>query len=170
MMTLESPRDVQVGRYYLVPCAKLKYMGRWLPIIGPLHEDAKFINFPHQHWHYDPRFMSDATLRRCLAFSNGQILTQVLHPLPTDQGLTLKRRKCHRLMPEFPWMHPRWQGNLGRLEDAYATRRVDPERPICPHKGLPLVRSPDSDGVVVCSGHGLSWSLLTGCLVPRAKR
>src|SRR6185369_16121551 len=51
----------EIGKYYRVPAVRVAIWHRfvgWLPVIGPKHEDAEFVNFPHQHfhvnWHFAP--------------------------------------------------------------------------------------------------------------------
>lgn len=49
-----------IGKRYRVPAvlvagwlsARHGFNG-WLPITGPMHEDAEIINFPHLHYHVD---------------------------------------------------------------------------------------------------------------------
>lgn len=161
VFVMKSPREVEVGRYYQVPCIWMR--GIYIPIIGSKHEDAEFLHFPYQHWHYDPRFMSDIAVKRNLKYST-HVLTVIAMSIPEVRVPTLRRKKCYRLMPDFPWQTAPW---LAELEAAYACSRVDLHQPVCPHRGIPLVGTPDQDGVVVCSGHGLSWDLRTGRLVPR---
>ena len=171
-MVLEYPWNTKVGNYYWVPCIQYK-KNLWLPICGPLHEDTQFLNFPDEHWHYDPRFLSDAAMTRMEVLNRGEKFILV-HIANKAQALSqipqLKLRKCRRTMPDFPWEIPIWQQRLARLEDAYRNHHINLEKPICPHKGLPLLAAPNTQGIVVCSGHGLSWNLNTGCLVPRAIR
>ena len=173
----ESPRDVVVGRYYMVPCVVAGYTvhGKefpW-PVIGPQHTDPDIGNH-NTHYHNDVRFLSDYVLKRFFPFYAflcppteevaPYAITHIL-TVPPERPVTMVRKQCHRQMPEFPLY--RWSP---KLEGLYAKAMVDPARPICPHKGMPLVCQPDSEGVVVCSGHGLAWDLNTGRLVPRAKK
>lgn len=171
-MTLESPRTVEVGRYYQVPCVQMKKWGKaYFPVIGPLHEDKEFLDFPWQHWHCDFRFISDRFADKlCKGREKAYLLAQVVAADTTALGPILKKKLCQRPMPDFPWSLLEWQRSLGKLEIAYAKHHINVENPICPHRGLPLVAPPDKRGVTVCSGHGLSWDLHTGALVCRASK
>lgn len=52
----------EVGKYYQIPHVRAKtafWMAspHWWPVIGPQHEAAEYIRFPHQHYHIDARFL-----------------------------------------------------------------------------------------------------------------
>lgn len=50
---VEDVDEVMVGKRYSVPVVRMKIAAKHLqfvPVIGPLHEDAEFINFPARHW------------------------------------------------------------------------------------------------------------------------
>lgn len=181
MPSFESPRHVEVGRYYQVPCVRSPATpagfgkDEWAPVIGPLHEDKEIIGFAKLHFHWDLRFLSQRNLIRYLpswntTLSSWSIERTALIYVVTDasEGPVLRLRKCQRLMPDFPWERPSWGSIQQRLEQKYCSFQVNPENPVCPHRGLPLVGVPDHGGVVVCSGHGLSWNLRTGLLAPKA--
>ena len=168
MTNLESPRNVIIGSYYWVPCVHTAFdwtrkMG-WIPVIGPPHIDPEINPTLGQHLHHDARFLSDRQINSM--FGPGCRDVQVVRKLLTFVVLNptevqLKLRKCWRQMPDFPWKNaqPRWLPALSRL---YEHCRIDPANPICPHRRLPLVGVPNAEGVVVCSGHGLRWNLITG--------
>ena len=169
--------EPQVGKYYLVQCVRTHLGGRsatdWLPILGPKHDDNALIHFPWVHWHLDFRFISSRLLNRL--FTNPTQpqrdqrfdLTVIQVASSVLEGPMLRRLKCKRLMPTFPWDSPTWESVLRRLENVYEGCCFKPARPICPHQGIPLCGLPSEDGVVVCPGHGLSWDLRTGKLVRR---
>lgn len=63
LQNVEDAEVVEVGKFYLVPTVVVPSLPKRLqvvPVMGPLHEDAEFINFPHRHYHPDRRFVSDA--------------------------------------------------------------------------------------------------------------
>lgn len=164
---LASPRVAVVGQRYWVPCVlNPDHDGRyfWVPIIGPLHEDKLIIGFEKEHFHYDLRFWSDRLISKVFGSWGLQDPARSLVSVLTgfDKGPKVCRRKCFREMPEFPVC-----GFSMALEKAYCEQRVNPANPICPHRGLPLVAPANEDGVVVCSGHGLSWNIKTGEMVHR---
>ena len=159
-----------MGKVYKVPCVLRQGLAykcaTWVPVLGGLHEDVQFLEFPHQHYHYDIRFMS---ARQLSELRLKPVLQNIIVEDIIIDGPELKPRKCYRVMPTWPYGTAHFQDKLQAMEDFYCEQRVDLNNPICPHQGLPLVAEPDADGVVVCSGHGLSWSLRTGELVRRAK-
>lgn len=187
-MALKSVGEVlrpEVGRYYLVP--QLRQLRAsywkdtppillWIPVHGPLHEDAEIIGFPHQHYHVDTRFMSEAFCYRYLGnyktdfYLQGKTYAQeaMIIPVIVNSQATyyklespepvLRKRLCQRETPEFVW--PTTFGP--KLQAAYANCQLDPENPICPHRGFKLSGLPEKDGVVVCPGHGIRWDLRTG--------
>ncbi len=81
---------------------------------------------------------------------------ETLHP----QEVFWRRRKCYRNNICFP------ERFCPILEPEFAQCRLTKGK--CPHKNIPLVGlEPDSDGNVICPGHGLKWNLATGQLVSR---
>ncbi len=161
-----------IGRFYRVPTVRARLYQRlrdW-PVIGPQHEDAQFINFPHQHVHVDWRFVCDADFK----FATRAYRPPLAVPLCTGHGTPnmfelpppmLKRRVCRREMPQWPLKQLAW---LRPLEDAFAGRCLKPGL-VCPHRGFPLKGlPPDADGVVTCPGHGLSFNAYTGLMVRRS--
>lgn len=171
-----------VGQYYTIPTlfiteSTTKYSnwkhGDWLPVMGPLHEDAEIIGFHFHHYHIDWRFVSARIWNRTRSRRNDSksgdriILATVISP--EISGVQFagdpapRRMRCNREMPDFPSEKAPW---FPRLEAAYATRKL-PACRTCPHRGLPLANLPPKpDGTVICPGHGLRWRLNTGDLVP----
>jgi len=166
---LESPREVEVGRYYRVPCVSVSWCEQGLPVIGSPHVDPEINPLIPSHYHYDVRFMSEKLVAH-LAWSGWdetaerKLLVQVI--LGAGHHPVRKLRKCRRQMPDFLWERAAY---LPALERMFHLMRVNPERPVCPHRGLPLVGVPDQEGNVVCSGHGLCWNVRTGRMVPRSR-
>lgn len=57
-----------------------------------------------------------------------------------------------------------------RLGEAYASHRINPAHPVCPHRGAPLCGiTPDADGIITCPAHGLRWDAATGEARPRTR-
>jgi len=152
----------------MVNCVLTDQIGnrpRWVPVLGDMHQDDEYIlATPHQH--YDLRFLSD----RMISTITGPgtpiffaVVTRVLN------GPSLHRRKCYRQMPEFPWDMPHWYERvIPILEERYTCSVIDPSNPVCPHQGLPILA--EKDGVLTCSGHGLSFDARTGKLITRGRR
>lgn len=196
-MALKNVGEVlrpEVGRYYLVPqLRQIRTSTKidkpplllWIPVHGPQHEDAEIIGFRYQHYHVDTRFMSDAFLFHYLAkykseyYLMGKTFAEEAMIIPViveSQSVyfkvespepVLRKRRCYREMPDFP---PGTTTGFGpRLRAVYADCQLDPENPICPHRGFKLSGLPDRDGVVICPGHGLSFNLTTGRLATHAE-
>ena len=165
-----------VGRYYTVPTVRGKVYSDlydW-PVMGPEHEDAEFINFPHQHYHVDWRFVPERLFNSIGKYglntsilgtplmngekSNGRWLHE--HGLPDP---LMKRLRCKREFPEYPkapWMKD--------LEEKYEGCRL--KTAICPHRGIALDNLPcNEDGIVTCPAHGLRWNIKTGEMVRTTK-
>ena len=59
-------REYVVGQTYRVPCVRGEWGGKgtyWWPVNGPVHDDARFLDFPWIHWHIDARFATSAQWR-----------------------------------------------------------------------------------------------------------
>jgi hypothetical protein len=172
MTTTEKPiqfpriKNPIVGKFYHVACVRSKASNRpWLPILGPLHEDAQYTGFKPLHYHYDFRFIADYIFAGMCWPTPSRVFGVVATSANVDiTKIEVRRRKCHRQMPEYPHEHAVW---LPQLEAAYADKKL--KCMTCPHRGLPLDGLPVKDGVVTCPGHGLRWHVETGCLVPAIK-
>jgi hypothetical protein len=166
-----------VGRFYMVPTVpNYPWYGRradW-PVLGPLHEDAEFFNFPTPHFHVDLRFLSTHQIKfaaRCLPgrYASGDTeedaaLTASAAPLntngePVPKRATLKRMKCRRASYSttidlyLSEVRPKMEARYG--SPAPAIRRAD-GRLLCPHRKADLSQFlPDADGIVTCPLHGL---------------
>lgn len=164
--------EVVVGRMYLVPTVRGSFhywMGDWV-VLGPKHEDADYIGFSYDHYHFDWRFM-DTEIFESLAWpirytADYSIFTWPLAQYPEMSEplgpVVWRRRKCRRPMPKFPRYLPKW---LPVLEDAYANHTLT-DALICPHRGAALGGlARDAEGCVVCPLHGLKWNLETRRLV-----
>jgi hypothetical protein len=142
--------------------------GFWVPILGPKHEDAAYIGFPKQHYHFDFRFLKNGGFRYLVNAdspkAHGCVAGDDAFHINT---VRLLRRVCVRQMHEWPVTDTRdrpisW---MPALEQAFADKRM--KCMTCPHRGMPLNGMPVKDGVVVCPGHGLAWNIQTGELVRR---
>ena len=164
----------EVGKYYRVPCVlahKRFWCGAgWVPVIGPLHEDAEIINFPDEHFHIDWRFVMPRMLKRAQAFG---IMSEFARPIQLQtskfygyqqqivlDGPVVKRRLCRREFGDYPRHKSGWQPIL---DSAYRDCKLKPGM-VCPHRGIPLESVRAVDGVVTCPGHGLRWNVKTGAL------
>ncbi len=166
----------EVGKFYKVPCVKattrFNLGGGLIPIMGPLHSDAEFINFPHPHWHIDFRFLGAHAWGRVHQrrfHGDSACYTHVAQKDPhwggpiLDHafGVQTRRMQCKRAFPLYPYKLATW---LPKLKAAFSDHRLKPGL-VCPHKGISLADCPRDGDVVTCPGHGLRWNVKTGALV-----
>ncbi len=164
-----------VGQVYAVPCVLLTVPRKeWVPILGPLHDDAEVLRFPWPHYHYDPRFLTEAGILRALerafpgwGIQGGGELAQmaVFEGVVPAEGIlagpVLRPRRCLRPMPGFSQLSA--LPHIRALEAAHKDQRACGT---CPHRGLPLHGLPvEKDGAVTCRGHGLRWHCGSGALL-----
>lgn len=178
MKTLPLSGVAVIGQFYAVPCmfvepsrarlASFIPSSGWLPVLGPQHEDAEHLNFPHQHYHIDWRFVPESNFHRTrggFAPVHTFVLTSTNDRGELTGAPVLRRRKCVREMPSHPAaVNQRW----ANLEIAQFERcnKLKPGN-ICPHRGIDLTPFAMSDGTAICPGHGLRWNLKTGELMAR---
>lgn len=181
----------EVGKFYMVPCVKVRPGARtswiastgWVPVLGMKHRDAEHLDFPHEHYHVDWRFVGDkqyaAVLRKPSGLPHGSVLTDTEGDFRNPsirQPVVMRRLKCRRDMPDFPEVRKivagmEYHGDSGakweRLERAQAIvcNKLKPGN-ICPHRGIDLTPFVKPDGTVICPGHGLRWDTHTGDLLP----
>lgn len=176
-----------IGKMYFVPCLFIAPDRRpwwmpkdgWVPTIGPKHSDAEHLEFPHEHYHIDWRFVGTVGFRLISAHKSavhGSVITSDFVPYRIDGKTELKRRMCKRAMPEFPARLTRLYKMADGRQDArwaaleQAQREACPKlKPgnICPHRGIDLTPFIKPDGTVICPGHGLMWDTKTGDLLKR---
>lgn len=159
--------ELVIGRFYRVPTVRGRFFSKitdW-PVLGPMHEDKEFINFPQMHYHFDFRFFNRVEWEFIVRMADP--LTPFSYPLIARPDylelgpVTYRRRRYQRVMPGIP--KAKW---LRRLEAAYANQVLKPGL-VCPHRGASLRGLPvDAEGCVVCPLHGLKWNVTTGKLVP----
>lgn len=181
-----TSQNTTVGKFYLIPCM---YVERdawvawipddgWVPVLGPRHEDKKHLDFPLEHYHIDWRFIAPRKFELADASRggvvHGNVLTNTGGGKLSHAEPTMKRRKCHRVMPDHPRVtqavlppRRRASGDTGwqTMEREYACARLKPGN-ICPHRGVDLTPFIRQDGTVTCPAHGLSFDTTTGSLIP----
>lgn len=161
-----------IGRYYLVDTVFNSVWHARIPIFGPLHEDAEFLDFPSPHWHIDWRFVSRAFWSMQVARrveQNERFVYGVVTSMSNGDDVRTSRLRMKREWPEYPPTEQiPWQN---KLEKAFATR-ILPACRTCPHKGMSLVHVMPARGIITCPGHGLRWAEKTGVMVrtPKAHR
>jgi Rieske [2Fe-2S] domain len=171
-----------VGKFYMVPCiyvATPQKPSSWridnfIPIIGPKHEDGEALNFPHQHYHIDWRFVPQAMFENCSDYigkPHGHVVSNTHGNHVVEGEPVLKLRKCRREMPDFPaapigrssGTTRSWAGL--EVVQTFVCNKLKPGN-ICPHRGIDLTPFVKPDGTVICPGHGLRWDTNTGDLLP----
>jgi hypothetical protein len=157
-----------VGILYLVPCVRGTWngmMGDW-PVIGPKHEDAKFIGFEAMHYHLDRRFLATRRTDRAARlplqeYYIGDGITENKNLPPP----TYRRRACRRSNPTpFPTVAAAKFLNFQTFYSHFSRRQCKRGAGwICPHKGFDLsVIKPGADGFISCPLHGLLINAETG--------
>lgn len=158
-----------VSHYYLVPCVRTEW--GIMPILGPWHNDKEYLGIERAHYHYDLRFISDGFLdlhvssyRAC---TDEQSLMAIVMFDPEGKVKVFdQRRKCTRRMPDFPMrLTNAVAGWLEPMQKIYSQLTACGK---CPHRGFPLSdENADSNGVVICPGHGMAFNIHTGKVVNR---
>lgn len=88
--------------------------------------------------------------------------SECLKDVPRASWFRLARRRCKRHHQPHASIE-----NFGRkLYPSYAGTRIDPARPVCPHKGTPLSSVAPVEGVLTCPLHGLAFCAKTGWALP----
>ena len=171
---------VEVGQYYLVPTVEAEWNGRvsaW-PVIGPKHNDAHCLDFDHQHYHPDPRFIGSRRSDDDLGFwqyvASAPIMTSYrINPdgLPKP---VWRRRKCMRLAhPFLDHMQTRaaesknWQCHFAEWTGKQA--KHDGRGWVCPHRAVSLADHASVDGIITCPLHMLRIDAQTGVVLPPLK-
>lgn len=172
---MKSPDNPIVGKFYAVPAVRVttwnSFRG-WLPVVGPKHEDADFINFPWSHFHIDWRFAPGRMLVYCGGWRGQDHALAWPVQCPDSYGkqvileASLRRMKCKREAIRFPVerAEEKW---LPALRDKYACAKLI--KGVCPHRGIPVSAMHRDGDVLTCPGHGLSWHAITGELVTVGK-
>lgn len=169
-----------LGHFYMVPTVEYQYFRRvrcW-PVFLPKHADAEFFNFADQHYHIDPRFLSERDFEYCcdsrrspLARLQGSPLSRkgirdgeyvhIPHP-----AVVWRRRRCARL--ELPYVYAR-RPEIQALAQAYEGQQCKGSKAgwICPHQHYAMGSlTPDAEGVITCPLHGLRILHATGKVLP----
>lgn len=150
-----------------LPCAK------WWPVWGRKHNDIEFFNFPHEHYHIDPRFLTKRQWKEFdwgshppLAALQGKPLNHRDLPDGPPRAV-LKRMKCTSL--DVTWQHGEAKAVI-QIQKKFAGHRCRDSKIglICPHQRFPLGSIEPVDGVITCPLHGLRINAATGHVAPLA--
>ncbi|MBB3591698.1 hypothetical protein FHX08_002042 [Rhizobium sp. BK529] len=181
----ELTQPAEVGRYYLVPTvtgAWYDQIAAW-PVIGPKHNDRHCLNFVHDHYHLDARFMpspgGNEYSKRAYwrsAWGSPLQINRQCNPdgLPTP---VWKKLLCKRATnPAVPGLiedineavevgnSPQWKCHVDEWVGRQAKR--DGRGWICPHRPVSLADQPVVEGVITCPLHLLRIDAATGIVLP----
>ena len=188
---MNQTKPPQIGTFANKLCIRSHLSSRdkpsWIPIIGPLHDDPKFIESYFQHYHIDWRYLTQhqvEILERTAEYmdidTNKVVIDSVVpegspksidvdntnglaDEFPVETYLKAMRRRCAREFPNYP-SDTEW---LPAMETAFQNEKLIDGR--CPHQQTDLSTIPtDANGNVTCPMHGLSWNRETGRLAKRA--
>jgi hypothetical protein len=167
---IDETTEVEVGKYYLVRCAKMKYGGTdndagFVPVYGHSHKDMQF-GLNVMHYHVDGRFMPvnngwlvDENGRTNLILMEGKDQKANLNYV---DEIVIKRRKCRRLTtginpPSFTKENHKyiiWYNSM--IGKSCKGRK-------CPHYGTLMKMV---DGVLECPLHGLKGHPIEEKIIP----
>jgi Rieske [2Fe-2S] domain len=180
-----------VGRWYLVPAIlwdrnapfvagrseketltdlQLSRGARWWPVWGNKHSDVEHFNFPHLHYHVDPRFLTRRHIRETTSWSRTVLQSIQASPLnhadlksgpPKPQ---LRRMRCSLSHSEWGFADAK---AVIALNAAFTGKQCPSGKRgfVCPHKHFPLGTVESVNGVVTCPLHGMRIDAATGvCL------
>jgi hypothetical protein len=98
MILVEEGIEVEVGKYYLVRCAKVVNpdgsLDDFVPIIGEPHTDPSF-GVKVKHYHIDGRFATENWVNE-EGKTNRILSTEVSEDWKYIDSIVVKRRKCRR--------------------------------------------------------------------------
>lgn len=165
----------KVGRTYLVPTVTATWLGRFepWPVLGPKHNDRHCLNFDHDHYHLDIRFLRQVSRGPDFwqsAFAMPLMSRHCLNPgglrAPVWQAMSCKRLEN----PALPTMQQKAAANAGWRchfdEWTGKQARHDGRGWVCPHRNVSLASQPIIAGVVTCSLHLLRIDATTGVVLP----
>jgi hypothetical protein len=141
-----------------------------------------------EHWHIDPRFVSDHRFRQVISryhcpadmyrWGENQSVFAMKRVHADFKTRTVRPMICYREMPTFPfevdesgefWHIAETIDRLGTFEDEY-DRPLKLDCKVCPHKGIHLGSIAAAGGVITCPGHQLDFDAKTGKRIRRTVR
>ena len=182
-----------IGRKNNLTCEGFKI--EWLPIIGHLHQDKEHLDFGYMHWHLDYRFVSKRLINRqgLRRIFTSPIMAVNLQPIgfedlyrnqrwkgnswskgggetdrrpssdiPLELWYREKKSLCKRQYEHLPEVDRMFERALCKH---FANCKIDPAKPVCPHKGFDLSNVPVIGGNITCPLHRLSFNAVTGKMV-----
>lgn len=158
----------------MVPTVRGEWMSEitdW-PVVGPLHDDMQFFQFPWNHYHIDGRFLTRRQQQRAANYGYTKIKNSyeklaracLAYPMQTNDSINrggfgkpvLMEKKCS--IPSLPY----WSGATESkawlaMVDAFAGHICKRGKRgfVCPHQNVALGAVAAIDGVITCPLHGL---------------
>lgn len=196
---IEEVTEPEVGARYLVRCGEVfdhpqrfNALGvmrmKYVPLLGPIHEDKEVIGFRDYHYHVDWRFVTPRGYSLILRHKEREVryAQECRGPIANysaedlllaiavvgGQNMVIDRPTRYRPMVMFreAAVFPSQVSWIFDLERKFATARLRSGL-ICPHRGISCagVKTEGNVQTVVCPGHGLAWNRETGELVRRTR-
>lgn len=180
-----------VGRFYLVPTVRWRWHGwvREWPVFLPRHSDVELLNFPHAHYHIDPRFVDAGVWRSLETWEVSRRAFGALQRAPLVRNRrgtyacgappepTWRRRQCRRIggvarscaaTGVLPFLFGDHAG-VRAIRAHFAGQVCARNRAgwVCPHRHAALGSlTPDVEGVITCPLHGLRIRAADGVVLP----
>lgn len=168
-----------IGQTYMVRSVMAKIFSQEepVPVIGTAHSDKAYGFGEDKHWHLDYRFLSERIYQGFVKqvraedamYVNDKAETVLRYVVDHDnvdfEERAVKRPfKYLRKMPVYPIQSCNW---MVEALSKFAGKKIDPKRPVCPHRGVCLRGMQTEKNAIVCPGHGLAWDSKTGAYVDR---
>lgn len=164
MQKIENVDALQVGKYYLVPVAILKYPNGVIdevPIINILHKDKQFGKVGSEpHYHIDGRFRIKGYGNYNLINGHTNVVIGPSHSIYNSyilQRVEVKKKKCIRILtglqianrvtPPKTW---------AKWSDTMVGKSCKGKK--CPHFGAKMI---ETDGKYICPLHNLVGDIAT---------
>lgn len=183
------PKDVEVGKFYLVPHVfthdwyeNLKNI--YVPINCPKHSDIEYVGVRAIHYHVDWRFLNTRIYNKvCVdrTDQNHKIRSEAAYALfeiiahgdeagkkQIEDEIVYKEVKCKRhysswlLKSEAPKMYNSWPIKMQKGYCGQQLKLNEQGHYVCPHKGTIIdLKHIDEDGNIVCPAHQLRFDSKT---------
>jgi hypothetical protein len=161
---------LEVGKYYLVPCAKILSAHSdefrcFVPILGEPHKDKQF-SFDVLHYHVDGRFADntgaydvddEGKTNKIVPFYKNDICREYA------KEIVIKKRKCKRLTTGINPPRRGLSYNTSKYLAWYNSMiGKSCKGKKCPHLGITMH---EHDGVLICPLHNLHGCIKTETII-----
>lgn len=163
MEVVDENTQLEVGKHYFVPCAKMAVYEHYIyvPILGKPHADPQF-NVRHEHYHIDGRFASEGLYK---VDKHGKTNSIIAVKGIDFHGIEVIRMTCKRLTtgidpPKRPINNQHIGGAYYAWYDSMVGKSCKGKR--CPHLGTLMH---EQNGVLICPLHNLKGSKETELII-----